>query len=184
MVKRRVWAWGAGGWGSNSTACCEAGSKGLGHLDRDNDLVNKLGNMIMDMKNPIVFLSYVLSMKNTCTLSLSLLTQEVFGSIPVVKQQPNRFSRARVGHTEVHQQHQTGIRRVEQPHFQVEGFPQQHLQRLVILRIVAVVLCVCDERRWVAVIWVYFLTTFHPAHSWVGVRLQLTCWSIALQKIA
>lgn len=69
--------------------------------------------------------------------------------IPIVKQHPNRLPRAGVGHTEVHQQHQTGIRGVEKPHFQVEGFPQQHLQGLVILRVEAAVLRVWDEGCWV-----------------------------------
>ncbi len=87
----------------------------------------------------------------------ALFTQKVFGSIPVVKQQPDCFPRARVGHTEVHQQHQTWIWRVDQPHFQVEGFPEQHLQGLVILRVVAAVLCVLDERKCVGIEGGYFL---------------------------
>lgn len=35
IVKRRVWPWGEGGRGSNSTVFCGAGSKGLGHLGSD-----------------------------------------------------------------------------------------------------------------------------------------------------
>ena len=78
----------------------------------------------------------------------------MFCIVPIVKQQPHSFSRARVGHTVVHQKHQTGIWGVEQPHFQVEGFPKQHLQGLVILRVVAGVLGVWDERRCVSVVWI------------------------------
>ena len=80
--------------------------------------------------------------------------------VPVVKQQPHSLSRAGVGHTEVHQQHQTGVWGVEQTHFQVEGFPQQHLQGLVILRVVAAVLGVWGERRWVEIEFIQLLSVF------------------------
>lgn len=66
-------------------------------------------------------------------------------SIPVVKDQPHSFSRAGVGHTEVYQQHQAGVWGVEQTNFQVQGFPQQHLQGLVILRVVAFVLGIYNK---------------------------------------
>lgn len=39
IVKRRVWPWGEDVWGSDTTACWGAGSKGLGHLGSNSESV-------------------------------------------------------------------------------------------------------------------------------------------------
>lgn len=64
----------------------------------------------------------------------------------------------------MHQQHQTGVGGIEQPHFQVEGFPQQHLQGRVILGVVAAVLGVWSERRRVG-IKIGIFGKLHSTHS-------------------
>lgn len=68
-------------------------------------------------------------------------------SVPIVEQQPHSFSRAGVGHAEMHQKHQTWIWGVDQAHLQVERLPQQHLQGLVVLWVVAAILCIWSERK-------------------------------------
>lgn len=51
IVKRRMWPWGDGGRGSNSTDCCRPWSKGLGHLGR-NIKITQPGGKKAGLENP------------------------------------------------------------------------------------------------------------------------------------
>lgn len=75
----------------------------------------------------------------------------------------------------MHQQNQTGIRRVDQPHFQVNGFPQQHLQGPVILRVVAAVLDVWDQDEDEQVC--YWISSFRQS---ADVRVEMKSLPLAI----
>lgn len=132
MVKRRVWACGGGGRGSKITACSDAGSNGFGHLESDIES-DASGKRQKKLWTHLVW------------LLLWYFPAECLENTPFVKDEPHSLSRSGVGHTEVHQQYQVWIRSVEETEFQVEGFPKQHLHRLVVLGVVALVLGICKE---------------------------------------
>lgn len=123
IVKRRVWPWGEGGRGSNSTVFWGAGSKGLGHLGSDIRCSSQLESRTKRIGN--IFLS-----SSSCENNLNfydlygeffffflVLFRQMFWCRPIVKKQPHSFSWAGIGHTVVHQQHQAGIWGVEQTYF-------------------------------------------------------------------